>query len=62
MSDTPPAPSKENRKSHVDIADAENRIDGISRDPRTDAVFDAYIAGDIAVTDIVVRLRTLLGS
>jgi len=61
LSDTPAASSKENRKSHVDIADAENRIDGIARDPRTDAVFEAYIAGEIAVTDIVARLRTLLG-
>ncbi len=61
-SDIQPAPSAPNRQSHVDLADAENRIDGLTRDPQTDAVFMAYVAGDIPVTEIVLRLHTLLGS
>lgn len=63
MPDTDPSqnPSDINRKMHVDQADAENRIDGLTRDPQTDPIFAAYVAGDIAVTDIVPRLHALLG-
>jgi Antitoxin VbhA len=53
--------SEAQRKIHVDLADAENRIDGLFRDPQTDAVFEAYVAGEIAVADIVPRLHALLG-
>jgi len=49
------------RKTHIELADAENRIDGLTRDPQTNAIFEAYAAGEIAVTDIVARLRTLFG-
>jgi hypothetical protein len=61
-SDTQPLASEANRQSHVDLADADNRIDGLIRDTQTDAIFMAYIAGEIPVTDIVARLHTLLGS
>ncbi len=61
-SDTPQTPSATERKAHLDLADAENRIDGLFRDPRTDAIFEAYVRGDIAATDIVAHLRALLGS
>jgi hypothetical protein len=59
--DTSQTSSAAERKTHVDLADAENRIDGLFRDPRTDAIFEAYIAGEIAVTDIAARLHALLG-
>ena len=45
----------------IAIADAENRLEGISRSPETDAVFDAYVRGDIEVTEMVPRLKALLG-
>jgi hypothetical protein len=53
--------SAADRKAHLDTADAENRIDGLFRDPQTDAIFNAYLAGEIDVTDIVPRLHALLG-
>jgi len=49
------------RRKVVRIADAENRLEGISRSPETDAVFDAYVRGDIEVTEMVPRLKALLG-
>jgi hypothetical protein len=49
------------RAKHIHLADSENRIDGISRDPRTDAIFTAYVAGEIALADIVRGLPALLG-
>ena len=42
----------ERRRRHVEIADADNRIEGIFRDRDSDGVFDAYIAGEIEVTEI----------
>jgi hypothetical protein len=39
--------------------DANNRIEGISSDLRSDAVFTAYINGEIEVTEIVPRLKLL---
>jgi len=56
----------QDRASHgaqalVDLADAENRIDGLFRDIKTDEVFKAYVSGEIAATEIVARLHALLG-
>jgi len=51
----------QDRASHVAQADAENRIDGLFRDAKTDEVFGAYISGGIEVTEIVARLHALLG-
>jgi hypothetical protein len=39
--------------------DANNRIEGISSDPRSNTVFAAYISGEIEVTEIVPRLKLL---
>jgi hypothetical protein len=50
------------RREHIRLADAENRIDGLFRDPESDVVFDAYIRGEIAVTDIIPRLRLFSGT
>ena len=35
------------RRKHVRRADAENRLEGIARNPATDPVFEAYIRGEI---------------
>lgn len=58
-SDPPPADAE--RKAHIAQGDAEARIDGLFREPRTDAIFQAYISGEIEVTAIVARLHILLG-
>lgn len=50
----------EAQQKHVHLADADNRIDGIFRDPRTDEIFQAYVSGEIAATDIAPKLKTLL--
>jgi hypothetical protein len=49
------------RREIVRMADAENRLEGISRSPESDEVFDAYVRGDIKVTEMVPRLKALLG-
>jgi len=43
-------------------ADAENRLEGIIRRPESDAIFDAYIRGEIEATEIIVRLNALPGA
>jgi hypothetical protein len=47
------------RSERVRRADANNRIEGISSDPRSHAIFAAYIGGDIEVIEIVPRLKIL---
>jgi hypothetical protein len=47
------------RREHVRTADANNRIEGIFRDPESNAVFDAYVRGEIEATEIVTRLKAL---
>jgi hypothetical protein len=47
------------RIERVRRGDANNRIEGISSDPKSDIVFAAYISGDIEVTEIVPRLKIL---
>jgi hypothetical protein len=49
------------RRKHVRIADAENRLEGITRSRASDAVFEAYIRGEIEATEIVPRLKALHG-
>jgi hypothetical protein len=60
-SSTPQAPSEAERATHIHLADTDNRIDGISRDPATDAIFNAYLNGEITVAEIIPRLHALLG-
>ena len=45
------------RIERVRRADANNRIEGISSDPKSDQVFAAYIRGEIEVTEIVPLLK-----
>jgi hypothetical protein len=47
------------RRQHVRNADANNRLEGIFRDSESDAVFEAYIRGEIEATEIVARLNAL---
>ena len=49
------------RREALRHADANNRIEGIFRDRESDAVFEAYIRGDIDATEIVPRLKAQLG-
>lgn len=47
------AAEMERRRKIVRQADANNRIEGIFRGAETDAIVEAFIRGDIAVTDMV---------
>jgi hypothetical protein len=49
------------RREIVRIGDAENRLEGIFRDPESNAIFEAYVRGEIEVTEIVPRLKAQLG-
>jgi Antitoxin VbhA len=51
----------ERRREIIRRGDAHNRIEGIYRDPATDAIFEAFIRGDIEARDIVPRLNAQLG-
>jgi hypothetical protein len=50
----------ERRRANVHMAGAENRLEGIARNPATDKIFNAYVRGEIDATDIVLRLRAQL--
>lgn len=47
------AAEMERRRKIVRQADANNRLEGIFREPATDAIVDAFVRGDIDVTDII---------
>jgi U3 small nucleolar ribonucleoprotein component len=47
------ATEMERRRRIVRQADANNRLEGICREPATDAVVEAFIRGNIEVTDMV---------
>ena len=49
------------RRAALRQADASNRIEGIFRDPATDAIFEASVRGEIEVTDVVPLLKAQLG-
>ena len=49
------------RRRALRQADANNRLEGIFRDPATDAIFEASVRGDIKVTDVVPYLKARLG-
>jgi hypothetical protein len=49
------------RQEIVRRADANNRIEDFIRTAETDAIFEAYIRGDIEVTELVPRIRAQLG-
>jgi hypothetical protein len=49
------------RQEIVRRSDANNRIEGFIRTPETDAIFEAYIRGDIEVTELVPHIKAQLG-
>jgi len=53
------AEEMERRREQVRRGDANNRIEGLKRGPETDAIFDAYIHGEIEVGEIVPRLKAI---
>ncbi len=54
------AEESECRRLLVRDADHENLLEGITRDPATDPIFEAFICGEIEVADLIPRLRALL--
>jgi hypothetical protein len=55
------AEEMERRKKAVRNADAHNRIEGLVRTPETDAIFEAYVRGEIQVRELVPRIKAQLG-
>jgi hypothetical protein len=49
------------RREVVRQADANNHIEGIVRSSATNPIFEAYIQGEITVTELVPRLKAHLG-
>jgi hypothetical protein len=47
----------ERRRKIVRQADANNRLEGVYRDPATNEIFDAYVRGDIAATEMIPLLK-----
>ncbi|WP_404286634.1 antitoxin VbhA family protein [Microvirga sp. RSM25] len=55
---TPPE-EVERRRKIVEAAHHNNLMAGIERDPTTDPIFEAFISGDIDITDILPAFRSL---
>jgi hypothetical protein len=57
----PPTPPEEveRRRKIVEEAHHNNLMAGIGRDPTTDPIYEAFIRGDIDVTDILPAIRSL---
>jgi hypothetical protein len=49
------------RREVLRRADARNRLEGLSRNAETDPIFEAFVRGEIDVTEIVPRLKAQLG-
>jgi len=49
------------RREALRHAQANNRIEGMCRDPATDPIFEAFERGEIDATDIVPRLKIHYG-
>ncbi len=45
------------RRRALRRAEAANRIEGVVRGPETNAIFEAFVRGDVEATDIVPRLK-----
>jgi hypothetical protein len=57
----PPIPLEEieRRRRIVEAAHHNNLMAGIERDPTTDPIFEAFISGDIDITEILPAIRSL---
>jgi U3 small nucleolar ribonucleoprotein component len=53
------AQEMERRREVVRRADAQNRIEGQFRGPETDDIVEAFIRGDIEVTDMAAQFEAL---
>jgi len=49
----------ERRRENVRQADAQNRIEGIYRGPETEKIVEAFVRGEIEVTDMIGRFKAL---
>ena len=47
------------RREALRQADANNRIEGIVREPATDEIFEAHIRGEIDSSEMMARLKAL---
>lgn len=47
------------RREALRQADATNRLEGIYRDPATDAIFEAHIRGEIDSRELEMRLKDM---
>ena len=55
------ADEMERRREIVRQADASNRLEGQFRDSASNTIFEAYVCGDIEVTDMVPLFKAQLG-
>jgi predicted nucleic acid-binding Zn-ribbon protein len=55
------AEEMQRRRDAVRQADADNRIEGIFRDPASNEIFAAFIRGDFELRELVPRLKTGFG-
>jgi hypothetical protein len=53
------AAEMERRRKVVRQADANNRLEGVFRDPATDAIVEAFVRGDIDVSEMVPLFKAL---
>ena len=49
----------ERRREIVRQADAQNQIEGIYRGPETEEIVEAFVRGEIEVTDMIGRFKAL---
>jgi hypothetical protein len=49
----------ERRKLAVRKADHENLLEGLSRHPETDHIFEAFIRGEIELADMIPQIKAL---
>ena len=47
------------RREALRQADANNRLEGVFREPETDNIFDAHIRGEISTSEMIERLKAL---
>lgn len=49
------------RREAVRQADANNRIEGIFRQPASNAIVEAFVRGDFGISELVSRLKAGVG-
>jgi flagellar biosynthesis component FlhA len=51
----------ERRRRAVEKAAHSSAMEGARRDPRTDHIFDAFVRGDIEISDMIPMIKKALG-